>query len=110
MKQVIFLFALVIGMTGALFLDASASKTVRFVSVINPGVLATDVRDGDGKSIVDPQVELGPVANTDVCRSDETALNGKFGEEDERIYVDNPKSANGGWTLTVAPAKGGTTA
>jgi len=106
MKQIIFVFALVIVVTGAWFSIAQASKTITFVSTINPGILTTDIRDSQGKPVQHPQVKLGPVANSDECRSSDTALTGVFGEDDKRIYIDNPKATKGGWTLAIAPAQG----
>lgn len=84
---------------------AYSQKTVTFVATINPGVLLTDVRDANGKSISKPIVDLGKVINTLSCRNND-ALTGTLGNNNQRIYVYNPKAAFDGWTLSIAPSDG----
>lgn len=87
---------------------AQTQRTVRFSATINPGALLADVRDNFGRSILDPVIRLGDSvnANSVQCRSSETPLSATLGSDRQRIYVDNPKAAFDGWSLTLAPVDG----
>ncbi len=85
---------------------AQTQRTVQFTATINPGALLTDVRDNQGRSILEPTVSMGKVSNSVQCRSQDKVLRATLGHDDQRIYVDNPKAAYDGWTLSIAPASG----
>jgi len=87
---------------------ASAQKTVRFTAVINPGALLADIRNEYGQTIANPTLDLGRIVNSMKCRYSSTAITGTFGDNSKRIYVDNPKAAFDGWTLTIASEAGST--
>lgn len=80
-----------------------AQKTVTFTAAINPGLLLTDIRDQLGRSILDPVVNLGRLSHSTDCRANSESLFGELGEDSQRVYVDNPGAAYGGWTLTLSP-------
>lgn len=103
MKRAIVVIALVALFSGVFFRAAKAQKSVTFSATINPGVLITDIRDKFGLSIPNPNVDLGKVINSRSCRYGNDALSAAFGTEIQRIYVDNPKAALDGWSLTMAP-------
>lgn len=85
---------------------AEAAKTVTFQAVINQGVLLADIRDQQGQTIPNPALDLGRVVNSFECRTTEHALSGALGSQTQRIYVDNPRAAFDGWTLTIATEAG----
>ncbi len=64
---------------------------------ITAGALSTDVRDDSGSVVASPSFGMSPVvASTGVQTS-----TGTFGSDTQRIAVDNPGGANGGWTLAL---------
>lgn len=91
---------LIIGITAF-----SASSAVRAANnynselsqKINTSVLSTDIRDASGALVVSPLFVMGDVS---VSTSQQTST-GIFGTNSQRITVDNPEAANGGWTLTL---------
>lgn len=85
---------------------AQAQKTVTFTTTINPGVLLADIRNPFGQSINNPTLDFGKIINSYDCRTNNTALSAVLGTDEQRIYVDNPKAAFDGWTLTIAAANG----
>lgn len=84
----------------------SASNRVTLRSVINDGVLLTDIRDQFGSTIAQPLLNFGRITNSFECRSTDGALTASLGSDTQRIYVDNPKAAFDGWNLTIAAASG----
>jgi len=103
------LLILVLFVSGVFLLpnnQAEAAKTVTLKAVINPGTLLTDIRDHLGRSIPRPALNLGKVVNSIDCRTEQQGLNGTLGSSMQRIYVDNPKAAFDGWTLTMAAENG----
>ena len=88
------------------FVSAQSQRTIQFTSTINPGALLTDIRDENGRSIVKPALDLGKVRNSVDCRSGSSPLNGTLGVNELRIYVDNPRAAFDGWTLSISPVGG----
>lgn len=109
MKKTVFLSTTIVFLLGIMIQIASAQKTVTFTATINPGALLTDVRNEFGQSVVNPNLDLGRVINSMKCRHGNSAISGVFGDNAERIYVDNPKAAFDGWTLTIAPKYGDAT-
>lgn len=85
---------------------AQTMRTIEFRATINPGALLTDIRDENGRSILQPVLDLGGVINSVQCRANENSLKGTLGSDSQRIYVDNPKAAFDGWTLSISPASG----
>ncbi len=86
-----------------------ASSTSEFSQVINPGTLTTDIRSDSSTSVGSPAVTMGAKTFSFDCQSGGSASTGTFGTASERIYVDNPDAADGGWTLTLAAAATTTT-
>lgn len=63
---------------------------------ITAGALSTDIRNASGVVVASPVFPMtGVVAST----TQQTAT-GTFGSNTQRVTVDNPGGANGGWTLT----------
>lgn len=72
-----------------------------FGQVINPGVLLTAIRDADRNPVAEPSVSLSAVTAAFDCEES----TGVFGTTDQRIYVDNPNSADS-WSLTITALYG----
>ncbi len=71
---------------------------------INPGVLSTDVRNGSNAVVASPAFAMSAAT---VSTSTQT-VTGTFGTSTQRISVDNPGGANGGWNLTLNATTPGT--
>ena len=82
-----------------------AVNTLDITQTINAGALATDVRDAGLVSVTSPSFGLSALTFSFNC----AASTGVLGSDSQRIYVDNPGAADGGWTLTVAATDGATT-
>lgn len=72
---------------------------------ITDGTLSTSIRDAGGAIVASPSFTLSGV---NVSTAQQTTT-GTFGSDSQRITVDNPGGADGGWTLSLA-ATGGETA
>ena len=79
-----------------------ASSTSEFQQTINSGTLSVDIVDGSYNSVSSPSVALDAATFSFGCQTVTTTS--AFGTASEQIYVQNPDAADGGWTLTVAPA------
>lgn len=71
---------------------------------ITAGPLSTSVRSETGTVVASPSFDMGSVT---VSTSRQTAT-GVFGSNTQRISVDNPGGANGGWTLSLNATTPGT--
>lgn len=76
---------------------AALTADSQLTQQINAGVLSTDIRDASNAVVANPVFAMGAVA---VSTSQQTAT-GTFGDNAQRISVDNPAGANNGWTLTL---------
>ena len=108
MKKLVFVLVLILAVAGfsQLKAEAQTQRVVRFKSSINPGALLTDVRDQFGKSILEPILGFGVINNSVKCQNNSNSMSQVLGSDSQRIYVDNPKAAYDGWTLTIAPEDG----
>ncbi|HMR72785.1 MAG TPA: hypothetical protein PKD68_02125 [Candidatus Saccharibacteria bacterium] len=97
----------------ALLVIASAGTPVAYAALtanstltqsITAGVLSTDVRNASGAVVGSPSFALA--ART--VSTSQQSTTGTFGDNAQRITVDNPGGANGGWTLTLNAATPGT--
>lgn len=78
-----------------------AASNSNFTQTIQPGILATDIRDNNRVSVATPSVGMSTVSFPFACLTGGSRPSGTFGTNTERIYVDNPGNANNGWTLTL---------
>lgn len=85
-----------------------AANNTDLTQVINAGTLTTDIRDASRVTVDSPAVAFSATTFSFNCLTGDSRPTGTFGSNAERIYVDNPGAANGGWNLTLA-ATGGTT-
>jgi len=81
-----------------------AANNTNVTQVINGGTLTTDIRDASKVSVTNPTFALSALTFSFSCQTS----TGAIGTDSQRLYVDNPGSANNGWTLTMA-ATGGIT-
>lgn len=103
--QRIFAAALVVsgvGIVGVTPLYASNNASV--TQTISGGTLTTDIRDASRASVASPVFPISAAAFSFTCQTS----TGTIGSNTQRLYVDNPNSANNGWTLTVAATSGAT--
>lgn len=103
--QRIFAAALIVsgvGIVGVTPLYASNNASV--TQTISGGTLTTDIRDASRASVASPVFPISAAAFSFICQTS----TGTIGSNTQRLYVDNPNSANNGWTLTVAATNGAT--
>ncbi len=91
---------------GSFFGAAQAADTSDFTQTISAGTLTTDIRDSSRNAVASPAVAFSAVTFSFDCQAGGSASTGTFGTSDERLYVDNPDAADGGWTLAVAATSG----
>jgi hypothetical protein len=73
---------------------AAPTATSRLTQQITAGALSTDIRDGSGNVLANPAFTM--------------TVTGTFGSATQRITVDNPGGASGGWTLALNATTPGT--
>ena len=81
---------------------AATTADSQLTQTINNGVISTDFRSSTNGLVASPSFSLGA---TTVSTSQTTAT-GTFGSDAQRISVDNPGGANGGWSLAIAATNG----
>lgn len=105
MKQVILGPAVLVTIATVLSLApiASAATTAdsELTQTINAGVLSTSILDAGGLPVASPSFAM---SNTTASTTTTQTSTGAFGSDTQRITVDNPGSATGGWTLALAGA------
>lgn len=92
--------SLVLGVAVFAFMPVAYGATTsdsKLTQTINAGVLSTDIRNSGGTVVGSPSFAMS--ART-VSTSQQTST-GTFGDNNQRITVDNPGGANGGWTLVL---------
>ena len=106
MKKLTLLIVASVGVVGLLGLYNMANSSVanaattansKLSQTINPGVLSTDIRNSSNVVVNNPTFSM---AAKTVSFSQQTST-GTFGDNQNRIYVENPGAANNGWTLTL---------
>lgn len=88
--------------------SVQAATDSDFTQTVNAGTLTTDIRDASQVAVANPSVAFSAVTFAFDCQSGGSASTGTFGTNTERLYVDNPDAADGGWTLAVAATSGAT--
>lgn len=87
--------------TGAYVLAQSDSS--QFSQEIGPGTLSTQIRSDSTTEVGSPNVVMADTTFSFNCQNGETAsTTGTFASSTERLYVDNPDAADGGWVLSIA--------
>lgn len=106
MKKLTLLIVASVGVIGLLGLynmanssvaNAATTASSKLSQTINPGVLSTDIRNSSNVVVNNPTFSM---AAKTVSFSQQTST-GTFGDNQNRIYVENPGAANNGWTLTL---------
>lgn len=77
--------------------NAALTADSKLTQVINAGVLSTSVKNSGGSNVASPSFAMTAVS---ASTSGQTAT-GSFGDNNQRITVDNPGGANNGWTLSL---------
>lgn len=75
---------------------AATTADSQLTQQINAGVLSTSIRDAAGAEVTNPVFAMSPVQASTVQQT----ATGTFGDNAQRVTVDNPGGANDGWTLT----------
>ncbi len=79
-----------------LIANAAPTATSELTQEITAGVLSTDILDETGADVASPTFAM----NSAVVSTEQQSVTGTFGSNTQRVTVDNPQAANGGWTLT----------
>lgn len=87
----------VIGFGVTTVVQAALTADSKLTQAINAGVISTDVRNSGGGVVGTPSFAMNAVS---ASTSAQTST-GTFGDNNQRITVDNPGGANAGWTLTL---------
>lgn len=85
---------------------AATTANSNLTQTINAGVLSTSVLNSSGGTVASPSFAM--TAGT-VSTTSQQTLTGTFGDNNQRITVDNPGASASGFTLAIA-ATGGPTA
>lgn len=93
--------ALVVGPVTAY---AQSTANSQLTQEINAGVLSTSIRNETGTVVASPSFAMTAIS---ASTSEQTAT-GTFGSNTQRITVDNPGAANGGWSLSLNATTPGT--
>lgn len=113
MKKLTLLIVASVGVVGLLGLynmtnpsvaNAATTANSKLSQTINPGVLSTDIRDSTNSVVNNPTFAMGATTVSSSLRF----AGGVFGNNDNRIYVENPGAADNGWTLTLNVVTPGT--
>jgi hypothetical protein len=83
---------------------AAPTATSRLTQQITAGALSTDIRDGSGNVLANPAFTMSAAT----VSNEQQTVTGTFGSETQRITVDNPGGASGGWTLALNATTPGT--
>lgn len=90
---------------GTATVQAALTADSKLTQAITAGVISTDVRNSSGGIVALPSFAMTAVS---ASTSTQTAT-GSFGDNNQRITVDNPGGANNGWTLSLNAKVPGTT-
>ncbi len=94
---------LIAGGAGGIFLtQAALTDTTQLSQTINAGTLATEIRDASRATVASPAVAMSAVTAGFDCLTAGNRPTGTLGTNTERVYIDNPDAADGGWVLTIA--------
>src|SRR5690606_9554019 len=77
--------------------NAATTATSELTQSITAGALSTDIRDESGDVVSDPAFAMDPAIVSTTMQT----VDGVFGTGTQRISVDNPGGADGGWTLAL---------
>lgn len=94
----------------AVFLIAAPSVSAQLTAdselsqEIVAGTISTDIRDNTGAIVGAPSFSMDQA----VLSTSQQSVNGVFGDDNQRISVDNPGGAPSGWTLTLNASDPGT--
>ncbi|MEP6710584.1 MAG: hypothetical protein ABJA64_02610 [Candidatus Saccharibacteria bacterium] len=81
---------------------AYASPTGRLNQSITSGTLSTDIRDASYVTVGSPSFNMTAATVSNACQT----ITGTYGDNAQRVYVDNPGGANNGFTLAIASTAG----
>lgn len=102
------LSAAMLTVVGVLAISSSAHAALtansQLTQSITAGTISTDIRDAGGVVVSSPTFAMNAAT---VSNSMQT-VTGTFGTSTQRISVDNPGGANGGWTLALNATVPGT--
>lgn len=85
-------------MTITMVSSVNASPIGRLNQTIGAGVLSTDIVDTNNAPVANPSFGM---SSTNISSGCQTST-GSYGSASQRVAVDNPGGANGGWSLVIA--------
>lgn len=91
---------------GAIFIYAAPSSDLS--QQIGSGTLTTDIRDATRTPLANASFPMSPIGFAFTCMNAGSSSTGTLGSNTQRIYIDNPDSADTGWVLTIAATNGPT--
>jgi hypothetical protein len=105
-KQLSFLLIAAVFLAGFSSISTvSAANNTNLTQVVNGGTLLTDIRDASRVAVASPSFAMSAQTFSFNCGTS----TGSVGSNTQRVYLDNPDSADNGWTLTMAATGGVTT-
>lgn len=81
-----------------------AADNTDVTQTINAGTLTADIRDASRVPVASPTFAMSATTFSFSCQSSV----GTIGSDSQRLYVDNPDTADSGWTLSAAATDGAT--
>lgn len=102
MKKILFVIG--IALLALIPITANASPQGKLNQTINAGALSTDIVDGAGAAVALPSFNMAATTIKNTCQT----ITGTYGDTAQRVTVDNPGGANGGWVLSIAATSGPT--
>ncbi len=98
------LFGVAMLAVSPLIANAAPTATSELTQEITSGALSTDIRDASGNIVASPSFAM----NAATVSTSQQSVTGTFGSNSQRITVDNPGGADGGWTLALNATTPGT--
>lgn len=87
-----------------LIANAAPTATSELTQEITSGALSTDIRNESGNVVASPSFAMSAAT----LSTSQQSVSGTFGSSSQRVSVDNPGGADGGWTLAWNATDAGT--
>lgn len=94
----------IVGLVIAPAAYAATTATSTLSQAITAGTASTDIRNQAGGAVSNPTFTMGAAS----ISTEKQTVTGTFGNDQNRITVDNPGGANNGWTLALNATNPGT--
>ena len=77
---------------------AALTANSNLTQTVNPGALSTSILDSGGSAVGSPSFAMTATTASTVTQTS----TGAFGDNNQRITVENPGASNSGWTLALS--------